>query len=176
MNPHDTNVTRSLVLLVCQFRHFRILYITQPFSLSMPTTNDMILWHKENVNNYFGKSKSPKIASVFLKFLNIPSVRFRFASSHCRLSHYASPCPVRFRFAPSHCRLSHYASPCPVRFRFASSHCGLSPYTGRDAVLSLCKHKQLCVSSCAWLNAYSMFPGNLGIPSNPACRSSSVGM
>ncbi len=156
MNPHDTNVTRSLVLLVCQFRHFRILYITQPFSLSMPTTNDMILWHKENVNNYFGKSKSPKIASVFLKFLNIPSVRFRFASSHCRLSHYASPCPVRFRFA--------------------SSHCGLSPYTGRDAVLSLCKHKQLCVSSCAWLNAYSMFPGNLGIPSNPACRSSSVGM
>ena len=106
MNPHDTNVTRSLVLLVCQFRHFRILYITQPFSLSMPTTNDMILWHKENVNNYFGKSKSPKIASVFLKFLNIPSVRFRFASSHCRLSHYASPCPVRFRFASSHCGLS----------------------------------------------------------------------
>ncbi len=26
MNPHDIAVTRSLVLLVCQFRHFRIHY------------------------------------------------------------------------------------------------------------------------------------------------------
>ena len=100
------------------------------------------------------------------------SVRFRFAPSHCGLSPPAMP--VRFRSAPSHCGLSPPAM--PVRFRSAPSHCGLSPYTGRYGPLVLCKHNQRSVSSCAWLNAYSMFPSNLGMPANPAWRSSSVGM
>ena len=87
---------------------------------------------------------------------------------------FRPPLSVRFRFAPSHCGLSPPAM--PVRFRSAPSHCGLSPYTGRYGPLVLCKHNQRSVSSCAWLNAYSMFPSNLGMPANPAWRSSSVGM
>ena len=108
-------------------------------------------------------------------------VRFRSPPSHCGLS----PQPCQFDSAPLHLtagfRPSHassiplrsislraFAPAMPVRFRFAPSHCGLSPYTGREGELYLCKHKQLSLSSCAWLNAYCMFPSNLGMPSNPA--------
>ena len=50
LNPHDIAATRSLVLLVCQFRHFRI---------SVTTRDDLYIISKvfQNVNHIFQKSK-----------------------------------------------------------------------------------------------------------------------
>ena len=103
------------------------------------------------------KIKVRKLFCIFEKYRKFQQLIF-----HKRKPGFRPPLSVRFRFAPSHCGLSPPAM--PVRFRSAPSHCGLSPYTGRYGPLVLCKHNQRSVSSCAWLNAYSMFPSNLGLP------------
>ena len=125
--------------------------------------------------------------NLFLLFRNSSSIPLRFIS----LRAFDTAMPVRFAslhltagFRRSHASsiplrsisLRAFDTAMPVRFRFAPSHCGLSPYTGRDGPLVLCEHNQRSVSSCAWLNAYCMFPSNFGMPSKPALRSSSVGM
>ncbi len=58
LNPHDTNVTRSLVLLVCQFRHFRMTALFR-------CPKSIILQASLNVNSYF------YILYIFYIFCNI---------------------------------------------------------------------------------------------------------
>jgi hypothetical protein len=168
---HEKIKVRKLFCFFIKYRKFQQFYFRNLFLL-------------------FRNSSSIPLRFILLRaFDTAMPVRFRFAPSHCGLS----PQPCQFDSASLHLtagfRRSHASSillrsislrafdtAMPVRFRFAPSHCGLSPYTGRDGPLVLCEHNQRSVSSCAWLNAYCMFPSNFGMPSKPALRSSSVGM
>jgi hypothetical protein len=50
LNPHDVTITRSLVLLVCQFRHFRIFCFVGTVFL---TTIESISNARQKVNTFF---------------------------------------------------------------------------------------------------------------------------
>ena len=65
LNPHDIAATRSLVLLVCQFRHFRL-----PFLLRFRISHQrMILYHN------FSHSSTPFF--IFLTKTTAPSKKLR---------------------------------------------------------------------------------------------------
>ncbi len=81
LNPHDIAVTRSLVLLVCQFRHFRLTH----------ATNSILPFTWQLVNTYF---------QFFYFFLSILSLAAFFNSSRAsekRLEYIPGFPLMRFR-------------------------------------------------------------------------------
>ena len=130
--------------------------------------------------------KSQPLILKFLKFENC----IYFSKN---LEYFAMP--ARFRFASSRCGLSPYTEISGFRLSYKYetdfSPCSFSPCQLDSASLLLAAGSRpiqkypdsvfrtstrripdiLCMAQC-----YSIFPWNLGIPSNPALRSSSVGM